>query len=46
MSIAVLINKNGEYKHVGEMSKMLADLKKQTKAKEGSNYMVERRHKY
>ncbi len=46
MSIAVLINKNGEFKHVGEMSKMLADLKKQTKAKEGSNYMVERRHKY
>ncbi len=46
MSIAVLINKNGEFKHVGEMSKMLADLKKQTKAKAGSNYMVERRHKY
>jgi diguanylate cyclase (GGDEF)-like protein len=46
MSIAVLINKNGEFKHVGEMSKMLADLKKVTKSKGGSNYMVERRHKY
>jgi len=46
MSIAVLINKNGEFKHVGEMSKMLADLKKLTKTKEGSNYMVERRHRY
>ena len=46
MSIAVLINQNGEFKHVGEMSKMLADLKKLTKTKEGSNFMVERRHKY
>ena len=46
LSIAVLINKNGEFKHVGEMSKMLADLKKLTKSKGGSNYLVERRHKY
>jgi diguanylate cyclase (GGDEF)-like protein len=46
MSIAVLINKNGEFKHVGEMSRMLADLKRVTKSKGGSNYMVERRHKY
>lgn len=46
MSIAALINKNGEFRHVGEMSRMLADLKKITKTKEGSNYMVERRHKY
>ena len=46
MSIAVLINKSGEFKHVGEMSKMLADLKKLTKTKSGSNFMVERRHKY
>ncbi len=46
MSIAVIINKNGEFKHVGEMSKMLADLKKLAKSKDGSNYMVERRHKY
>ncbi len=46
MSIAVLVNKSGEFKHVGEMSKMLADLKKITKAKDGSNFMVERRSKY
>ena len=31
---------------IGELSKMLADLKKATKAKPGSNYMVERRAKY
>ena len=46
MSIAVLVNKNGEFKHVGEISRMLADLKKITKAKDGSNFMVERRSKY
>lgn len=46
MSIAVLVNKSGEFKHVGEMSKMLADLKKITKDKDGSNFMVERRSKY
>lgn len=46
MSIAVLVNSNGKFEHIGEMSKMLADLKKATKAKQGSNYMVERRKKY
>lgn len=46
ISIAVLVNSGGEFHHVGEMSKMLADLKTVTKAKTGSNYMVERRAKY
>ncbi|MCK4573368.1 MAG: diguanylate cyclase [candidate division Zixibacteria bacterium] len=46
LSIAVLVNSNGKFQHIGELSKMLADLKKATKAKEGSNYMVERRRKY
>lgn len=46
MSIAVLINDNGKFSHVGEMSKMLADLKKGVKMKDGSNYMIERRQKY
>jgi hypothetical protein len=46
ISIAVLLNKNGTFAHMGEMSKMLADLKKATKQKEGSNYMIERRQKY
>ncbi len=46
MSIAVILNDNGKFSHIGEMSKMLADLKKAAKAKDGSNYMVERRQKY
>ncbi|NOY87903.1 MAG: diguanylate cyclase [FCB group bacterium] len=46
ISIAVIINSHGKFEHVGEMSKMLADLKKATKMKQGSNYMVERRQKY
>ncbi len=46
ISIAVLLNQNGTFAHPGEMSKMLADLKKATKSKAGSNYMLERRKKY
>lgn len=46
ISIAVLLNRDGEFEHVGEMAKMLADLKKATKLKDGSNYMLERRRKY
>ena len=46
MSVAVIENSNGKFTHIGELSKMLADLKKATKAKPGSNYMVERRAKY
>jgi len=46
ISIAVIINQDGEFKHVGELSKMLADLKKVAKAKDGSNYVIERRRKY
>ncbi len=46
ISIAVTINTNGKFSHVGEMSRMLADLKKATKRRPGSNYMVERRKKY
>ncbi len=46
ISIAVILNQKGMFNHVGEMSKMLADLKKATKMKSGSNYMVERRSKY
>lgn len=46
MSIAVIENSSGQFSHIGELSKMLADLKKATKAKPGSNYMIERRHKY
>lgn len=46
MSIAVLVNEDGNFSHLGEMSKMLADLKKAVKQKDGSNFMIERRKKY
>jgi len=46
ISIAVLINRPHMFTHVGEMSKMLADLKHYTKTLEGSNYFIERRTKY
>lgn len=46
LSIAVIVNRNNEFRHMGELSKQLADLKKATKSLEGSNYMVERRRKY
>jgi diguanylate cyclase (GGDEF)-like protein len=45
ISIAVLIA-NGSFKHLGEMSHMLADLKSYIKTLSGSNYVVERRKKY
>lgn len=46
LSIAVIINKGKMFDHVGEMSHMLADLKKYTKSLDGSNYVIERRKKY
>ncbi len=46
VSIAVLVCQNGAFSHAGEMSHMLADLKKYTKKLAGSNYMIERRKKY
>jgi len=46
LSIAVLINHHNTSTHVGEMSHMLADLKKYSKSLKGSNFVVERRNKY
>ncbi len=46
LSIAVLINHHNAFTHVGEMSHMLADLKKYSKSLKGSNFVVERRKKY
>ncbi len=46
ITIAVIINQKRLFKHPGEMSHMMADLKKYTKTLPGSNYMVERRQKY
>ncbi|MEE9554481.1 MAG: diguanylate cyclase [candidate division Zixibacteria bacterium] len=46
LSIAVIINQKKVFKHPGEMSHMMADLKKYTKSLPGSNYMIERRNKY
>ena len=45
ISIAVLVNQNREFRHVGEISNVLADLKKAVKQSEGSNYLIERRRK-
>jgi GGDEF domain-containing protein len=46
LSIAVLVNQERMFKHQGEISHMIADLKKYTKSLPGSNYFVERRKKY
>ena len=46
LSIAVLINNERMFRHQGEISHMIADLKKYTKSLPGSNYFVERRKKY
>jgi GGDEF domain-containing protein len=46
ISIAVVVNRNRMFSHAGEMSRMLADLKKYAKSLPGSNYVIERRSKY
>ena len=46
ISIAVINCLPGEFKHLGELSNMLADLKKYSKSLDGSNYVIERRKKY
>jgi GGDEF domain-containing protein len=46
LSIAVVINKDRMFDHVGEISHMIADLKNYAKTLPGSNYVVERRKKY
>jgi len=46
LSIAVIVNQKRMFKHLGEISHMIADLKKYTKSLPGSNFFVERRKKY
>jgi len=46
ISIAIMRNSGNSFSHLGEISHMLADLKKYTKSLTGSNYVVERRRKY
>jgi GGDEF domain-containing protein len=46
LSIAVIVNQKRMFRHLGEISHMIADLKKYTKSLPGSNYFVERRRKY
>lgn len=46
LSIAVVINHGNTFQHVGEISHMVADLKKYAKTLPGSNYVIERRSKY
>jgi len=42
----VVINHGDTFQHVGEISHMVADLKKYAKTLPGSNYVIERRSKY
>ena len=46
LSIAVVVNKDGMFAHVGEISHMIADLKTYAKTLPGSNFVIERRQKY
>jgi GGDEF domain-containing protein len=46
LSIAVIVNQKSMFKHVGEISHMIMDLKCYTKTLPGSNYFIERRKKY
>ncbi len=46
VSIAVEVNSGQGFAHIGQLSKMLADLKNVVKMKQGSNYVVERRRNY
>jgi GGDEF domain-containing protein len=46
LSIAVIVNQKRMFRHLGEISHMIADLKSYTKTLPGSNYFVERRKKY
>lgn len=46
LSIAVIVNQKKMFRHVGEISHMIADLKSYTKTLPGSNYFIERREKY
>ncbi len=46
LSIAIVIDKGSTFHHVGEISHMVADLKKYAKTLPGSNYVIERRGKY
>jgi GGDEF domain-containing protein len=46
LSIAVVVNRGRTFTHVGEISHMVADLKKYAKTLPGSNFVIERRSKY
>ena len=46
LSIAVIVNQKRMFRHLGEISHMIADLKSYTKTLPGSNYFIERRKKY
>lgn len=46
LSIAVIVNQKRLFRHLGEISHMITDLKSYTKTLPGSNYFIERRKKY
>lgn len=45
MSIAVVMNEQGRFKHYGEASQIATEVKSHVKGIEGSNYMIDRRGK-
>ena len=45
ISISVVINRQGEKRHIGEISRIGSELKSYIKKKEGSNYIIDRRKK-
>ena len=46
ISIAVVVNKKRMFSHIGQISRMITDLKNYAKSLPGSNYVIERRKKY
>jgi diguanylate cyclase (GGDEF)-like protein len=45
ISVAVVMNEHGQYKHYGEASQGATEIKSYIKGLEGSNYMIDRRGK-
>jgi diguanylate cyclase (GGDEF)-like protein len=46
ISIAVVVNKKRMFSHIGQISRMITDLKNYAKSLPGSNYVIERRKRY
>lgn len=46
ISIGVVVNKDKMFTHIGQISRMITDLKNYAKSLPGSNYVIERRKRY